>query len=213
MGRGIQLLRHMEVVAFNPSIHSVEVVAQLIYETEPDFFSLYFGKKKKAVKRIQNLVLAGKNFFGQEFIHVAEEDKTILGMTLSYTGGDINRKQESQIINKTMDFLGLLRLILIYEFFISRILTIEFEKDELYLSNICVNKNHRGKGVGSALLDHIIKQAKEKHCNSIVLDVKTENNIALNLYKKVGFDIVDMRFLKLFRASAFKMVKIVSPKK
>jgi ribosomal-protein-alanine N-acetyltransferase len=79
----------------------------------------------------------------------------------------------------------------------------------LYVTNVCVDKNSRGKGVGKFLLKNIVMQAEKLNCNKIILDVSEDNKIAINLYKKTGFKIVKERSLRLLKITVFKMMKQV----
>lgn len=58
-----------------------------------------------------------------------------------------------------------------------------------YLGGFTVKRSHTGKGFGFAILDQLKTIAKEKSCKRIELTVDTENNTAINLYRKVGFEI------------------------
>jgi len=73
--------------------------------------------------------------------------------------------------------------------------------------NVSVDINQRGKGIGKFLMNNIIKIAKKDNCKSIVLDVSNDNNIAVNLYKKSGFDIKKERKSILYKITIFKMIK------
>lgn len=54
-----------------------------------------------------------------------------------------------------------------------------------------VDKNHRGKGIGEDLLKSLIEQLRLKLDVSMVqLDVVVTQQVALGLYKKLGFKIV-----------------------
>lgn len=55
---------------------------------------------------------------------------------------------------------------------------------------ISVLKEHRGKGIGTKLMESILKLLKEKGYKRVSLAVQ-KNNYALKMYKKVGFDIID----------------------
>lgn len=55
------------------------------------------------------------------------------------------------------------------------------------LLSIVVDENYRGKGVGTALLEDLMKLAKEKfHIELLHLEVY-EYNPAVNLYRRMGF--------------------------
>ncbi len=50
-----------------------------------------------------------------------------------------------------------------------------------------ISKNHRKKGIGARLLVHAIEQLRAKEFSSLVLEVRTDNTPAQELYKKFGF--------------------------
>jgi len=52
---------------------------------------------------------------------------------------------------------------------------------------ITVHDNYQNRGIGTALLKHLISIAKTKKLNKIYLQVSTANDQAINLYKKAGF--------------------------
>ncbi|MDR0572960.1 MAG: GNAT family N-acetyltransferase [Tannerella sp.] len=56
------------------------------------------------------------------------------------------------------------------------------------IHDVIVMKEHRGKGVGRALLEAIVKIADERRCSRITLEVRADNQVAQCLYKSVGFD-------------------------
>lgn len=53
--------------------------------------------------------------------------------------------------------------------------------------NIAVHLGSQGKGIGKALLEHIIVKAKEAHLEKIQLNVRASNRKAILLYEKFGF--------------------------
>ena len=53
--------------------------------------------------------------------------------------------------------------------------------------DLIVGENHRGKGIGKALLEKIISSLKKKGCKQIEIQVQVENKNALGLYKSLGF--------------------------
>ena len=56
----------------------------------------------------------------------------------------------------------------------------------LYIDDICVDKDARGRHVGKALFDHIRSFAMEKGCHNITLNVWTCNPGAMAFYGKLG---------------------------
>jgi GNAT superfamily N-acetyltransferase len=54
----------------------------------------------------------------------------------------------------------------------------------MYLEDILVTNEMRGKGIGKQLMDRLIKEAQEKRFNAIVWQVLEWNEPAINFYKK-----------------------------
>ena len=65
--------------------------------------------------------------------------------------------------------------------------------DRMEIDNIMVIDEHRGNGIGTKLMAHLISLAIEYHVDNITLEVRTSNEIARNLYKKFGFHEVAVR--------------------
>ena len=61
--------------------------------------------------------------------------------------------------------------------------------ERVYLSRLIVKKKYRNKGIGSLLTDFLIDKAKEMGYREIALGVDCDNEKALHLYKKKGFEI------------------------
>lgn len=54
----------------------------------------------------------------------------------------------------------------------------------MYLEDLVVSENHRGKGIGKMLFDAIIKKGKEEDCTGMMWQVLDWNEPAINFYKK-----------------------------
>ena len=65
--------------------------------------------------------------------------------------------------------------------------------DLVEIFTIAVDKDHRGEGIGSALLEHLIAFARAKSASEIWLEASTRNTAAVNLYQKYGFNIQSTR--------------------
>ncbi|NLY21421.1 MAG: ribosomal protein S18-alanine N-acetyltransferase [Tissierellia bacterium] len=65
--------------------------------------------------------------------------------------------------------------------------------DEAHITNIAVRKSHRGKGIGSLLMEYGISYAEEKQLFGMTLEVRTTNAEAIGLYEKYGFQIEGIR--------------------
>ncbi|MCL4427661.1 MAG: ribosomal protein S18-alanine N-acetyltransferase [Deltaproteobacteria bacterium] len=65
--------------------------------------------------------------------------------------------------------------------------------DEMHILDITVAKNMQSKGIGSLMLDRIIKINAEGGIKYFFLEVRTSNLTAVSLYKKFGFKIFMLR--------------------
>ena len=59
----------------------------------------------------------------------------------------------------------------------------------LYIDDICVDENARGKHVGKALYEYVRDYAKTIGCNNITLNVWEGNEPALHFYKNMGMQV------------------------
>ena len=56
----------------------------------------------------------------------------------------------------------------------------------LYIDDLCVDKDQRGKHIGEALFDYVKKEAKRMDCYEVTLNVWTGNTPAEKFYEKMG---------------------------
>lgn len=56
----------------------------------------------------------------------------------------------------------------------------------LYIDDLCVDENCRGKGVGTALYEHACKYARANRCSSVTLNVWCCNEKAMKFYEHLG---------------------------
>ena len=59
----------------------------------------------------------------------------------------------------------------------------------LYIDDICVDENARGKHVGKALYNYVHDYAKSIGCNNITLNVWEGNDAACRFYKNMGMTV------------------------
>lgn len=56
----------------------------------------------------------------------------------------------------------------------------------LYIDDLCVDENLRGKGIGRALYNYVVGYAKECGCYNVTLNVWADNKSALAFYESIG---------------------------
>jgi RimJ/RimL family protein N-acetyltransferase len=62
------------------------------------------------------------------------------------------------------------------------------QADTIYIGGFAVKPSHKGKGLGRQMLQHIKQQAISKGIKRIELTVDIDNEAAISLYKKLGFE-------------------------
>ncbi len=65
--------------------------------------------------------------------------------------------------------------------------------EEADIMNIVIKKNFRNQGIGTLLLKKLLDLAKSLKLYTITLEVAEENNSAIHLYQKLGFEKVGIR--------------------
>ena len=66
---------------------------------------------------------------------------------------------------------------------------------QLNIEAICVDKNYRGNGIGTLLLDYIKNVGKEQGCTDMYLTVNQENENAIKVYEKFGFEVKNIAYM------------------
>jgi len=64
---------------------------------------------------------------------------------------------------------------------------------ESHVLNICVDKSLRGYGVGRSMLAHLVGQARSHRAEMMLLEVRTSNNVAIDLYLNSDFNEIGRR--------------------
>ena len=109
---------------------------------------------------------------------VAESNDEVVGMSLSFPA------KFHRIDDEMRNFFPSERLEHFKEFFSARV-------DDSYLIDaICVDKEHRNKGIGETLLKKTIKKAHNEEYSLLSLIVFADNLSAIKLYVEHGFTIV-----------------------
>ena len=83
--------------------------------------------------------------------------------------------------------------------------------DTAFIANLAVFPEYRKTGVGTALLNAAEKGARDRGLCEITLEVRTDNEAAVALYKKEGFETLGVRrgFYRNPQGDAYIMTKIL----
>lgn len=186
--------------------HNPLKVASLIYEADVDSFNFFFGNRENASVKLEKLVTAGNNSLGFEQIYVVtNDDSHILGVMVYSIGEKIDKINELRVLYNNFNILDAFKFIMID--IVDSIFLSDLEDDDYYYAIVAVDENSRGQGIGSFILEEGIKLARKKSCKRAVLDVDIENEGALRLYERFGFNKFKEKTLSFFkwRKGAFNM--------
>ena len=65
--------------------------------------------------------------------------------------------------------------------------------DEIHINNVAVRPQFRGHGLGTALLRHVLAEAKQLGARRATLEVRASNEAARRLYERIGFYVAATR--------------------
>ncbi len=65
--------------------------------------------------------------------------------------------------------------------------------DEIHINNLALRPQYRGQGYGTALMHHVLVEARRLGARRATLEVRTSNAGALRLYERLGFYVAGTR--------------------
>jgi ribosomal-protein-alanine N-acetyltransferase len=65
--------------------------------------------------------------------------------------------------------------------------------DQIHINNLAVRPELRGRGLGTLLLTHVLREAEAMAAPSATLEVRRSNLPALRLYERAGFRVTGVR--------------------
>ena len=68
-----------------------------------------------------------------------------------------------------------------------------FVVDEGHITNVAVHEDYRGQKIGDQLIKELVQVCKDNKIVSMILEVRTSNTVAQNLYRKYGFKMAGIR--------------------
>lgn len=61
------------------------------------------------------------------------------------------------------------------------------------IQTVAVAPTHHGQGIGRALLEALIQRAQDAQCTSMMLEVRSDNHPAIDMYRTAGFEQISRR--------------------
>ena len=68
-----------------------------------------------------------------------------------------------------------------------------YAADEASVTNVAVHPDHRRRGLGKAVMNALMKQARAVGACALYLEVRASNEAAIALYRTLGFDEIGRR--------------------
>jgi ribosomal-protein-alanine N-acetyltransferase len=65
--------------------------------------------------------------------------------------------------------------------------------DESHILNLCISPKWQGRGLGMKLIRRLLKIARQHGAESVYLEVRAGNKIAIGLYERLGFVEIGQR--------------------
>lgn len=172
--------------------HDSQAVAELIYQSAPEMFSLMFGQK--AIRQLTNFVQRSHNRYSHRHIYVAEANRQVLGIATLMNAADLNDDADySSVLNRWER----LRLGLAYTLILTRVLKQDYPAQTVYIANLAVDSRYRGRSIGTQLLQHCIADATAAGMRAIYISVDIDNPRAQKLYESLGFEVVAVKTMRL----------------
>lgn len=163
---------------------NMEELARLIYNTDPYIYPFWFNNNEElAVKILKDLIKEKGFIYNYENMYIAYDKTTghIVGLVnaIDYT------------TDLEYDYTNLINLSDSSKFIVEKYINelIKFVNDEhtMYVVNCCVDKNLRGKRIGTVLLGNFVKNMEKAGFEKIEFDCLLHNVRAKNLYHSLGF--------------------------
>ena len=173
--------RHSIVLrAANPTFDEGLAFARYADEVAEGFFRFMLGSR---VEQILATVFAQPDHdLSYQHVTFAERDDVIVGMVVGYTA-EQHRRSSRQPLKQAAGRLNLrMRIVQILFAPLMRIID-SIADGDFYVQFIAVDKDLRGDGVGSVLMDSAEERARASGSTRLSLDVSAENEGARRFYE------------------------------
>lgn len=162
-----------------------EQIAKLIYDTNPYIYPFWFHNDlEEAINFLKDNIKEDKFIYNYNNIYIAydEEKKQIIGILCALDKSiDLNFDySKMEQINKNYAYT--------INHYIKEIIKEVEANDYIYISNICIDGNNRGKKIGTSLASYFIGQMEDYGYEEFTLDCLVHDLRAKNLFHKLKFN-------------------------
>ena len=167
---------------FDHNVHDVSKVAKLVYDVDFRTFDMLFKTPESAVKAIARDL--PKRGLGDYFKVILDDDGEIIGVLMVYNARVSHRfylKSPKLLIVVILDHFALA----------------DIEDDDLYLAEIAIDSELRGRGIGRKVVCDVIDYARSKDYKRVTIDADFRNHGAKKKKKKIGFRVFNKKSVKI----------------
>jgi len=182
----IVMVQHSIILrAANPTYNEGLVFARYLDEAFNGLFRFMLGRRLEDI--VATAYTQPDHDFSYQNTTFAERDKAIVGMAAGYTAEQHRRSSDQPLKqaagNRALRMMGVAILC-------ARLRFLGTHTDgDFYLQAIAVDRELRGEGIGSALMDAIEDQARASGSTRLFLDAAARNEGARRFYERRGMTV------------------------
>ncbi|WP_448535496.1 GNAT family N-acetyltransferase [Pseudothermotoga sp.] len=181
--------------------------SELFLISAPFFVELFKDDTKRVLK---DLFVSPRNLFSFEHVCFAEIDGQIAGMILSYSWETHRREylRTGRLLFRVLGFkmFRIFHVLLRFNAKLGKL-----AENDYYISNLAVYPNFRGIGIGKLLMEKAQGDAMKIGSKRLILETEESNTIALSLYRKLGFEVVEKFQTKLSKDHILNFCRMIKP--
>lgn len=180
-------LENISIRAAYPTFEEGLLFARYLNEAAEGFFSLMLGGDADSIIA-EAYTRPGSNYSYQN-VFFAEHEKRIAGMVLGFTAEQHGRFSDRPLNEAARGYAAVrMKAVKILCAPLMRILS-TIPDGDFYILALAVDKEFRGKGIGSTLMDSIEDRAVTGGSARLALDVSSRNVSARRLYERRGMRV------------------------
>jgi ribosomal protein S18 acetylase RimI-like enzyme len=170
----------------NPTLDDGLAFARYLDQAAEGFFRLMLGRRSGHI--IATAFTKPDHDLSYQNVTFVERDNVIVGMVSGYTAAQ-HRRSSGQPLEQAAGRRNLrMRIVLVLFAPLMRIID-SIADGDFYLQAIGVDKELRGNGVGSVLLDSLEERARAIGSTRLSLDVSAKNERACRFYESRGMTV------------------------
>ena len=180
--------RHSIVLrAANPTFDEGLAFARYVDQAAEGFFRFMLGRRAGYI--IATAFAQPDHDLSYQNVTFAERDNVIVGMVSGFTAEQHRRSSRFKPVKRAAGKRNLrMRIVLILFAPLMRIIESTADGD-FYIQAIAVDKELRGDGVGSVLMDSFEERARASGSTRLSLDVSAKNEGARRFYERRGWNV------------------------